>query len=171
MDNKELILDKVLINPTRTFYVRELSRELKIHPNTIISATDELEKEKLIIKRKLKHIVEIKANFENKKFIERKRISNLRRVYESGIIEFLENKYSPKAIVLIGSYSLGEDIEKSDVDIVIITDKKDEVNLERFEKILERKIHFIRANYKNISEEFYINLINGIVLYGYIEKK
>ena len=40
---------------------------------------------------------------------------------------------------------------------------------DKFEKILERKIHLLLLP-KKISDEFFNNLINGIVLYGAIRK-
>lgn len=54
----------------------------------------------------------------------KKRLFNLSEIYKSGIIDFLIKEYSPNSISLIGNYSRGEDIEKSDVDIVVISDKK-----------------------------------------------
>ena len=46
-----------------------------------------------------------------------------------------------------------------------------QIDLSKFEKVLSRKIHLIVTNYNSISKEFYINLINGIILHGYLDKK
>ncbi len=171
MDNYNKILGVFYENPTMKFHVRELARITKLNPNTIINVIKSLEKERLIIKEKKKYIVEISANIENKNFTTKKRIFNLSQIYESGIIEFLEQKYSPKAICVLGSYSKGEDIEKSDIDIIIIGEKEKSEDLTKFEKMLSRKIHLIITDYEKMSKEFYVNLINGIILYGYIDKK
>jgi len=40
----------------------------------------------------------------------------------------------------------------------------------KFEKIIGRHIHLIATSYKQMSGEFFNNLINGIVLYGYLRK-
>ncbi|PIN91042.1 hypothetical protein COU57_02235 [Candidatus Pacearchaeota archaeon CG10_big_fil_rev_8_21_14_0_10_32_14] len=173
MDNKEKILNMIFAHPSRTFHIRELARELKLHPNTVVTLASELEKENLILKEKKLHVVEIKANEKNKKFVEKKRLSNLSRIYQSGIIDFLTLKYSPRCVIVMGSYSLGEDIERSDIDLVVITHRKENKNedLSKYEKAFHRKIHLIITDYKDISHEFYTNLINGVVVHGYLEKK
>lgn len=172
MNNKDKILKVLFENPTTKYHIRELARIAKLNPNTIINITNELEKEGIIIRERKKHLVEISGNIENQLFVQTKRIFNLSQIQKFGLIEFLQEKYSPKAISLIGSYSRGEDIEKSDIDIVIISNPHDKsTDLSKYEKILNRKIQLIITDYKNMSNEFYINLINGIVLSGYLEKK
>jgi len=171
MDNRQKILKILFDNPTNRFHLRELARISKLNPNTIINITKKLEKDKLVLKEKKRHITEIYANIENKEFTIKKRIFNLEQIYKSGIINFLIEKYKPEAISLIGSYSQGEDMENSDIDIVIITKLKEDSNMTKYEKTLNRKIHLIATDYKEMSNEFYINLINGILLYGYINKK
>lgn len=167
--NYEKVLAIFFDNPTEKKYVREIARETKLNPNTILNIIKKLEKEELIKKEKKKHIVEIKANFENKKFRQLKRIYNLKRIYQSGLIDCLVREYSPELISVIGSYSIGEDIKKSDIDIVIVSKRKEEISMREFENKISRKIHLIISDYK-FSEEFYTNLINGIVLYGYVKK-
>ncbi|MCA9487900.1 MAG: nucleotidyltransferase domain-containing protein [Nanoarchaeota archaeon] len=138
-------------------------------PNTVINITNKLLKEDLIIKEKRKHLVEVYANVENEQFIFQKKLFNLSEINKSGIREFIKEKYSPKSISIIGSYSRGEDIETSDIDLVVITSSNKREDLEKFEKKLSRKIHLLLTNYKSISKEFYTNLINGITIQGYLE--
>lgn len=172
MNSRDKILKLFFENPTARYHIRELARITKLNPNTIINIANELEKEEIIIREKKKHLVEISGNTENPAFVKTKRIFNLTQIQKSGLIEFLQEKYSAKAISLIGSYSRGEDIEKSDIDIVIISNPYDKsINLSRYEKIFNRKIQLIITDYKNMSDEFYINLINGIILSGYLNKK
>ena len=75
----------------------------------------------------------------------------------------------PKTIVLFGSYRRGEDVEESDIDIFLEC-KKENVNVERFEKKLGRKIqlHF-QENFNAYPKELKNNIINGIVLSGFLE--
>ncbi|MDP3027824.1 MAG: nucleotidyltransferase domain-containing protein, partial [Nanoarchaeota archaeon] len=122
-------------------------------------------------KEKKKHIVESSADFSDK-FKQLKRISNFSKILDSGLVDFLNEKFPPEAISVIGSYSRGEDIKDSDIDIIIISKKEYySVSLINFEKKLNRKIHLIITYYDKMSNEFYTNLINGIVLYGYLNKK
>ena len=170
-DSYEKVLNVFFDNPTGRFYIREIARLTQLSPNTILNITKHLEKQEFIKKEKKKHIVELYADI-NERFKQLKRVVNFRRILESGLIEFLNDKFSPEAICVMGSYSRGRDIKDSDIDIVVIS-KKDysSVSLINFEKKLNRKIHLIVTYYNKISKEFYINLINGIVLCGYINKK
>jgi predicted nucleotidyltransferase len=126
-------------------------------------------KKKLIIKYKKRGIPFYKANFDNEKFREYKKISVLYELNNSGLIEFLWNKISPEAIVLYGSYSKGESIENSDIDLFVIGKEK-EVNIDRFEKMIGVNIHILfEENIKKIPNELKNNLINGIILRGYLK--
>jgi len=78
----------------------------------------------------------------------------------------LEKKFGAEAVSLIGSYSRGEDIMESDVDIVLIGAEHSLADLSKFEKKLGKKIHLTFVGYNDMSKEFYTNLINGFVLKG-----
>lgn len=153
--------------PVREFYLRELSRELKLAMHTVISTTDILAKERLIIKTKGKALTKVVANRENPDFIRHKRIYNLEKIYDSNLIDHLISSYnSPKMIILFGSYSKGEDTEKSDIDIAIAASKKMSLDLKKYEKELKRGISIHEVDLSKISSEFKANLQNGIVLEG-----
>jgi len=170
--NYEKVLNIFFDDPTGRFYIREIARQTGLNPNTIINITQRLEEEGIVKREKKKYVVELFANLEGGNFKELKRLANFKRIYFSGIIKFLNDKFSSEAISIIGSYSRGEDVKKSDIDIVVISKKEySSVNLTKFEKILNRKMHLVVTDYSKISDEFYINLINGILLYGFINKK
>ena len=64
-------------------------------------------------------------------------MSNLEKIYGSGIVDFLSNKYNrPKSIILFGSFSKGEDIENSDIDIAVSTNKRLNLDISKYEKII-----------------------------------
>ena len=167
---------KELFNkPTHKFHIRELARKTGLNPNTIISFTDDLEEESIIGKEKKKHIVEISLNLENPATLQKKKFFNLSEIHDSGLIDFLVEEYNhPKSIILFGSYARGEDIERGDVDIMINTVKKEIVDLSKFEKKLKRKIHpflFSEKEIKNMkkqNKELLNNILNGVILFGYI---
>lgn len=170
--NEQKILKIFFDNPTTKFHLLEVARLAKLHPNTAMNTLKKLEKAGLVKQEKKKYIKEVYANKENLSFNNEKRIFNLKKIYDSGIMELLTKNFNPEAISLVGSYSKGEDIEDSDIDLVVISKGDyEDVGLERFEKIVSRKIHLIITSYKKMSEEFYINLINGVVLYGALNKK
>ena len=169
-DSYNRVMAKIFENPTRTFHVRELARQTSLNPNTVLNVLKALRKEALISIQKKKHIVEISANTESVNFAKFKRIFNLEKMYTSDFIESLAFAFEPDAISIIGSYSRGEDIERSDIDIVLVNAKKKaDIDLSKYELCFHKKIHLVMANYEEMSEEFYANLINGIVVHGYIK--
>lgn len=177
--NLEKVLGIFFDHPTAKFHIRELARSSKLNPNTVSTAVNQIKKEGLVHIEKKRHIVEVSANMLSKEFIRKKRAYNFSRIYSSGIVDFLDEYYSKdsvsciRSISVIGSYSQGEDIERSDIDIVIIpeNDHKKIPDVSKYEKALKRKIHLIVIDYVTMSEEFFNNLINGMLLRGYLTKK
>ena len=172
MNNQEKILEQFFLYPTRKFHIRELAKLVKLNPNTIINISNKLIKKKLIIRKKPKPLVYLYANSEHKNFIINKKLYNIKKLYSTEIVDYLIEFYNaPEAIVVIGSYARGEDHEKSDVDIIIITNSNKIPKTLEYSRKIARKIHILALNYKDMSKEFYINLINGIKLNGYIREK
>ena len=153
--------------PSREFHLRELSRVLKLSMPTIIAATDKLAKEGLVIKAKDKILTKTKANRENSWFIRQKRVYNLERIYASGVLDYISKAYNcPKAIILFGSFSRGEDIENSDIDIAVFSNKRLNLEVKAHEKLLKRNISIHEINIEKISQEFRSNLANGVLMEG-----
>ncbi|HIH43213.1 TPA: nucleotidyltransferase domain-containing protein [Candidatus Woesearchaeota archaeon] len=110
-----------------------------------------------------------KANKENKEFYMYKMLYNLTSLLDSGLIKYLEEKLAPKAIVLFGSYRRGEDTEDSDIDL-FIEGIEEKLDFSNFEKKLKRKIELhIKKNFTAYPTELKNNIINGIVLHGFLE--
>lgn len=161
------VLEIFFENPSKEFHLRELSRLLKLSMPTIISTTDALCKENLILKNKGRVLTRTIANRENINFIRQKRLYNLEKIYTSGILDYLSNVYNhPKTIILFGSYSRGDDTETSDIDIAIITKKKLSLEPAKYEIVLKRRISIHEVDLGEVSDEFKANLANGIVLEG-----
>jgi predicted nucleotidyltransferase len=98
-----------------------------------------------------------------------KRNDILARLYECGLVNFLADAFTPDVIVLFGSASRGEDIENSDIDLLLIAKEK-EINLKNFEEKLKRKINiYFETKISDIPKELLNNTVNGIVLYGYLK--
>lgn len=155
--------------PTSETYLRELSREMKLSMPAIIAAVNKLQKENLVIVQRKKALTTVKANLDCKMFLNLKRVNNLEKLYTSGLADYLSSSFNkPQAIICFGSYSRGEDIEKSDIDIAIIEGTEKEIPFEKFEKLLKRKISIHHIKLSKISEEFKSNLCNGIILEGAI---
>src|SRR3989344_5585802 len=75
----------------------------------------------------------IELNRDNHKTMQLKRVDNLKLIYEIGLADFLEKTFAGATIILFGSYSRGEDIINSDIDIAIIGRKNKEISLIKYE--------------------------------------
>ena len=116
------------------------------------------------------NLTSIKLNRDNPRAIELKRIENLKNIYLSGLLDFLEETFPGSTIILFGSYSRGDDINTSDIDVAIIGSKPKEVNLSEFEHKMERDINLqFYPELKKVHKQLRENLCNGIVLAGGIQ--
>ena len=96
-------------------------------------------------------------------------MSILFELNESGLINYLWEKLSPEAIVLYGSFSRGESIENSDIDLFILG-KERFIKLEEFEKKLNKNVHILfKKSLKELPSELKNNVLNGIILKGYLK--
>jgi len=167
-ENKNKIMNLFFNNPNKEFYLREISRLNGIPPSGTFRILNELEKKGLITRNKNKAVTNFKLK-DNEKVRILKRLFNISNIYKSKLADFLADNYNnPTAIVLFGSYSLGENNEKGDIDIAVITKKHKDLDLSKFEKYLGRKIHLLEVDINNVSKEFKNNLANGFVLGGYL---
>jgi|SRR3989338_2167172 len=168
---KEKIKEYFFMNPTAKLRVRQIEREMKLPLPSVIRYCKELEKDGILRKEPVSGIFTYSADRASKKFLIAKRLFNIWRIFESGLVDYMIKEYFNPVIVLFGSYSKGEDIEDSDIDLYIETPKKQNFSLQKFEKILNRKIQVF--NYRNIKEvsnpHLSNNIINGITLNNFLE--
>jgi len=151
---------------------RAISLHLGVSPTAIANSMPALEKEGMI-KREIQkpmNLALISLNRDNPQAIQFKRAENLRLIYESGLIEFLEEELPGGTIILFGSYSRGDDTNTSDIDLAVIGRKEKSFELEKFEKVLERKIMInFYDSMAQIHKHLRENICNGIVLSGGVE--
>ena len=169
---QQRIFRLLCIKSGKSLNQREIARILKVSPTSIAKSLPILKKENLISIEKSKNmnLTLVELNRDNEKAMELKRVENLKIIYESQIVNFLENNFPGCTIILFGSFSRGDDIFDSDIDIAIIGIKEKEIPLEKFEKILERAINLnFYRNTREIHKHLRENLFNGIVLRGGIE--
>lgn len=167
---KRKLVQFFCFNPTGSYTIRELARQTKISPTWVSKIVKELEKEQTVETKEDANSLKVKSKREVP-FARLKKIRNLDNLYSSGFVDkLIETYHKPEAIILFGSYSRGEDIENSDIDIAVLTDRKQiDESYAKYEKELKRKINLKVLNPKNITKEFAVSLANGIVLYGYLD--
>lgn len=160
------------VNAGKRFNLRGIARALKVSPTAVSNSLSELEKDELIKveKSKTMNLFLIEFNRDSRRAISLKRVENLREIYESGLSDFLEDGLPGTTIILFGSYSRGDDIFSSDVDIAVIGAKEKELDLEKFEKTLEKEINVnYYSSFKDIHKHLKNNILNGILLNGSVD--
>ena len=165
--NTQKFMSIIFTYPTNGFTIREIGRKIGVSPPTASYIAKKMEKIELIKIERERTQHKVFGNFENEEFKNLKKIYNIFSLFE--LTEFLVENFNPTSVVVFGSFSKGEDTEESDIDIFVDSNSKKEVKLTKFEKKLKRNIHLHMKNIKDIPEELRCNIINGIILDGFLE--
>ena len=169
---QQKILRILFIKSGSSLNQRNIAKSLDVSAPAVMKALPRLEEKEII---DIKQDEESKRwsiglNRENHRIMQLKKIDNLEQLYESGLVDFLEEKFAGATIILFGSYSRGEDIVNSDIDFAIIGRKDKFINLIDYEKLLERKINLnFYESFNEIHKNLKENLCNGIVFAGGIK--
>jgi predicted nucleotidyltransferase len=161
-------------NPREGFTIRWISKELNLAPTSVKLHLDRLSKETgygypLVVRSGGRSYPTYWANRESELFRFYRKMDVIFRVEESGLPDFLMDKCSSNAIILFGSASRGEDIKGSDIDIFIESREK-ELDLEKYENMLKRNISLLFSEkFGSLPKELRNNIINGIILRGYLK--
>jgi predicted nucleotidyltransferase len=177
LTSAQKIANVLYIFPDKDFTLTALSEESGVSKSTASELIRELEKSGFIKMEWIgKKTLLIRANRESSIFIKWKIVNNLTIIYDSGIVEFLNDHYrNPKAMALFGSFRWGQDGKDSDIDIAVevVDDVGYDVHtfpaLKEFEKMLNRKIQVHVFNRNRIDLNLFNNIANGIVLVGFLE--
>src|SRR3989344_1902540 len=149
--------------PTKIHFIREISRKVKLAPTSVRKHIQTLLKEEMIIKKKGAPFDGFVAHRDSEKFRFYKRAHNFASLFE--LKQLIVEELAPQEIRVFGSYSRGEDIEESDIDILILSKIKRELKYKEIEKKLERKIHCIFvSSFKELDKSLQENILRGWVL-------
>lgn len=158
-------------NPTQSFQIREISRLIGLAPPSVVNHLKYLQKEGLVVRRKVGVYPAYVASRENEQFKFYKQLYNLTALKESGLVEYLEKKLTPDVIMLFGSYAKAEDTENSDIDLYVQASER-RFDLKSYEKKLQRSIQlFFQDKVSSLPNELRLNVINGIKLAGFLRWK
>jgi predicted nucleotidyltransferase len=163
-----------IVHSYEEIHLRGLARRLKISPYSTKKFLDFLVSHDLILEEKKANMRYFKANISNNVFKHMKIAFNLKKVYDSGLIDHIQNNVSAlSSIVLFGSLARGEDSEESDMDLLVIGKKKKEFDITKFGEKLGREITCFVLSWSEwkdkIKEDkaFYQEIItSGILLFG-----
>jgi len=167
-NNTYKILELFIEHPGKDFSIRGLARELKLSHATVLKYIADLLKLNLIKKKEETLYPTFYADTENLKYKSYKKNYLVFRITKSGLVDFIQDQVLPSTIILFGSGAKATFTEKSDIDIFVEA-KESKLNISKYEKKLGRKINLLfEPNVNNLSKELRNNIINGVVLYGFI---
>ena len=165
------ILELFIDFPTKDFSLRGLARDLNLSHATVLKYIADLEQLGLIKKKEETLYPTYFANTENQKYRFYKKNHIVSKIMHSRVVEKIQKETLPSSITLFGSGAKGTFTEKSDIDIFVEA-KEAKLNLKPYEKKLNRKINLLfEPRLDTLSKELRNNIMNGIVLYGFIKIK
>jgi len=168
-NNTYRILELFIQFPTKNFSARGIARDLKISHATVLKYIADLEQLSLIKKKEITLYPTYFAHTESPKYKFYKKNSLIFNINESGLIYYIQKESLPSSVILFGSGAKAAFTEKSDIDIFVEASET-KLGLTKYEKKLHRKINILfEQNINNLSKELRNNIINGIVLYGFIK--
>ncbi|MBI4439077.1 nucleotidyltransferase domain-containing protein [Candidatus Woesearchaeota archaeon] len=173
------ILRVIFYSPDIEFTLTELSQLAEVSKSTASRIVRTLSEGNIVNLVDKGIVFRIRGKVESPEYIKRKIVHNLSIIFDSGIVEFLEDMFNhPKAVILFGSFRKGEDISTSDIDIAIETDEKIDIEqvrpkgIEEYERFfLKRTIQVHLFNRKKVDINVFNSIANGIVLSGFLEVK
>src|SRR3989338_8544274 len=135
LSTPEKIVNVFLENHDKDFTIRELSKLVKIDYKSVYLSVETLEKAGILEKRKAGNSTLCKLGKKFNHIIFKVEDYRKEQLLKNGNIRVLYNEIrkieSPFYICLVfGSYAKGKAKKKSDVDIIIVSDKKDELESE-----------------------------------------
>ncbi|MFH1209327.1 MAG: nucleotidyltransferase domain-containing protein [archaeon] len=170
----------ILKNPENEFNANNIAKHLKISSMGALKIAKRLEKENILISKKLGKARFYKINFNNdyaKQYIKflLKRESEQSPPYIKRWINELKKIKNSYSIILFGSV-LKKQKEAGDIDALLLTDKKKFQNLkkeiEEINLINVKKIHPVYQTKEDLKENIkkqdkvILNAIKGIIVYG-----
>lgn len=168
-NNTYKILELFIEFPTKDFSVRGIARHLNLSHATVLKYIAGLEKSSFIKKKEATLYPTYFANTENQRYKFYKRNWLIFKINESGLIDYIQKRVLPSSMILFGSGAKATFTEKSDIDIFIEA-KETPLDVAKYEKKLNHKINLLfESNINNLSKELRNNIINGVILYGFIK--
>jgi DNA-binding transcriptional ArsR family regulator len=167
--SRYMILQEFFDSPRKDFQMREISRRTKIAQPSVMNHLKALAAEGLIVREKKGIYPSFRAERDSEMFRLYKKMNLVLRIKTGGLLDFIYDSCVPDCIILFGSSSKGEDIEESDIDLFIASKEK-KLNLGKYERVLNRKITpFFEEKFSRLSSELKNNILNGIILNGYLK--
>jgi len=143
------LLSKLMMNSGRSFYIRELSKDLRIPYSMLYKEEKNLASLGILNEEKRGKVTLVSVNKKLPYFSELKglmmKTAGLADLISSGLSRLEEIRYA----LIYGSFASGEESESSDVDVLIIGDVKEDEVLKLISGVEEkagREVNYILWN-------------------------
>ncbi len=140
------LLTKLMMSPDKRFYLRELSRELKMPYSMLYKEEKNLVALDILVEEKRGKVTFVSVNRKLPYFAELKgliiKTAGLGDVLQAALSELEEIRYA----LVYGSFAEGTEVERSDVDLLIVGDVDEEkvlMAVEEAEGKVGREINYI----------------------------
>jgi predicted nucleotidyltransferase len=140
------LITKLMMEPDRSFYIRELSRETQIPYGMVYKELENLEKIGLIEKEKKGKITLIRVNKDLSYYKDLRNLLMKTTGFSHIILDRVKDLLGLEYVLIFGSAASGEDISRSDIDLLIIgeVDELKLLNLiSEAENLTGREINYI----------------------------
>jgi predicted nucleotidyltransferase len=165
-----------LNNPDHSFYTKEISRDTGIGSGTVNVFLKNIHKDNILKKEIVGNVHLYSLNNESEIVKQMKTLNIIINFKKNKLTEeFLKNDNSIISIILYGSHANGEYDAKSDIDLVILVNKKKQFTktIQKLESKIKKIISvqiFTISDWQKLKEKdkmFYESIIrNHIVFYG-----
>lgn len=140
------VLTFFLENPTLEIHIKEVARKLKISPATAKRFCDLYSDKKIFISEKKSNSIFFKLNNFDNYVTEIKKLYAITKIRDNWQAISDENI---RSVAVYGSYTSGEYSEKSDIDILILSGKKDIdiLFILKFQKKIKKEVNITKITY------------------------
>jgi len=149
------LLSKMMMNPDRSFFIRELSRELKIPYGMLYKEEKNLVSLGILTEEKKGKVTLVSVNKTLPYFAEIRRLITK----TTGLADLMKSTLSRlrgiRYALIYGSFASGEESESSDIDLLVIGDVDEEKVLNAIsetEKEVGREINYILWSEKEFTK-------------------
>ena len=147
--------------------VREYAKTIRVSPPTASKILKELEKEGLLKKRPERKYLLFSANRNSEILRDLSKIYWREKLKE--LIDYINSELYPNTILFFGSLTKLEAKKDSDIDVLVITKIKKQLDFSKYIKMYKRNIQLFNfPSFDKINEELKNNMLNGFVVRGRI---